>query len=889
MSLVLGGISSIFANCAVAQIIPDNTLKSTERSVVNLNPNNLNMDVIEGGANRGANLFHSFQQFSVLTGRTAFFNNNSNIQNIITRVTGQSFSNIQGTIQTNGTANLFLINPNGIVFGPNATLNINGSFVASTANSVLFTDGTVFSATAPQTSPLLTVSVPIGLQLGSTPKDIVNQSQASPNGAVNSSGLPVGLQVPSGKTLALIGGNITLNGGNLTATGGQVDLGSVAGTGLVTLIPTDKGYSLGYAGIQNFGEIKLSQGAYVDASGDAGGNIFVQGGRMTLTDASQIISNTISQNGGEVSIRASQLNLDGGSGISTLATGAGRGGNVTVNATDSVTLSGATPDGQITSGFSVATTANGDAGTLRIDTGKLIVQGGAQVQNVTLGSGNAGDLLVKATDSVTLTGTTPDGQSSSSLTTQTQGTGNGGTLRVDTGKLIVRDGAQVQATTYSSGNAGALIVKATDSVELSGISPITPTNGLQPIQSSLTTQAFTGATGDAGNITITTGKLSVRDGASVRAATAAGTGGDLTVVATNLVELTGTSNNPLFSSVLTTTTSSNKNGGNLNIDTKQLIVQGGAQIFTNTYGGGNSGNLTVNALESVEVLGTAAANITILSQLGASSSPQATGDAGNITVIAPTIRLDNLGGIFTQSNSGKGGNITLQAQDLLTLRHNSTISSSAGIGDPSTGIPQLGGSGGNLTLHVGPLIALENSNITANAHTGSGGNIQIKTLGLFHSPDSAITASSTYGVNGVVNITTLGFDVSNVLTLIRGNLIVVSQAIASSCIGNRNRERGSFTVTGTGNLPVNPYNDFDRWYAIPGAGTLTSRGSSQQSHVANNHSPVTLPNWKIGDPIVEAQGIIVTPDGRTLLGTKAMTMSQARELVCHPDENSQKP
>lgn len=191
-ALVFGGaIATCCGNYAVAQqIVPDATLGTAESSVVTPNTGGFPGDVISGGATRGANLFHSFEQFSVLSGRAAFFNNAANIQNIISRVTGSSVSNIDGLLGANGTDNVFLLNPNGIVFGPNATLNIGGSFLASTASSLNFADGTQFSATAPQAAPLLTVSVPIGLQFGGTAGSILNQSRAT-----NSSCQVVGLQV----------------------------------------------------------------------------------------------------------------------------------------------------------------------------------------------------------------------------------------------------------------------------------------------------------------------------------------------------------------------------------------------------------------------------------------------------------------------------------------------------------------------------------------------------------------------------------------------------------------------------------------------------------------------------------------------------------------------
>ena len=190
---------------------------------------------ITGGTQAGQNLFHSFGQFSLSPSsiNTAVFNHNPAIQNIITRVTGGSISNINGRIQA-GNVNLFFLNPSGIVFGEQASLEIGGSFIASTANSLKFADGQAFNLSTPAESALLLVNVPIGLQYGASPGSI--QVQGSGNFIfVNPDPFqivrdfrPPGLAVQPGKTLALIGGSVEIQGGNLTAEDGQIAIGAVS-------------------------------------------------------------------------------------------------------------------------------------------------------------------------------------------------------------------------------------------------------------------------------------------------------------------------------------------------------------------------------------------------------------------------------------------------------------------------------------------------------------------------------------------------------------------------------------------------------------------------------------------------------------------------------------
>lgn len=199
-------VSILTSNPCLAQITPDTTLGNQNSHVmtgVNIKGNQA--DLIEGGVQKGSNLYHSFLEFNVNNGQRVYFANPTGVDNILSRVTGTSPSNILGTLGVNGAANLFLLNPQGIIFGTNAQLDIQGSFLATTANSFVFPDGSKFSATNPQAPPLLTMSVPVGVQFGLQPTaSITNQGH-----------------LVTGKDLTLNAGNLDLQGtleavGNLT-------------------------------------------------------------------------------------------------------------------------------------------------------------------------------------------------------------------------------------------------------------------------------------------------------------------------------------------------------------------------------------------------------------------------------------------------------------------------------------------------------------------------------------------------------------------------------------------------------------------------------------------------------------------------------------------------
>ena len=678
-----GGIN----NSAFAQITPDSTLGDEGSLVKPFFPDlpDALLDQIEGGAIRGANLFHSFEQFNVSEeGAAYFYSPSAEIQNILARVTGGNPSEILGQLSTFGNSqpNLFLINPNGIIFGQKASLDLGGgSFVATTANAIQFGNQGFFSASAPDVPPVLTVNPSALLfnQIGAG--SIINKSVAQNFDFDNYiNGIPIvgGLQVREGKSLLLVGGNVELQGGQLHALGGRVELGGLAGTGTVGL---DNNLHLSFPDGVARADVSLSNGAIVSASG-AGGVIEVQGRRITITDGSQIKTQTIE-------------------------------------------------------------------------------------------FGQPGRLLVTASDSVELSGTSEDGKLFSALLSQTFGSEPAGDLTIKTGKLIVQDGAQVSADTFSQGDGGKLTVLASDSVELSGKSTLA--DGTE-VQSGLFTVASdpykTGNIGDGGDLTIQTGRLIVRNGAGVAVS-------------------------------------------------RQVSDSGNER------------------------------------------------KAGNLEIAARSIQL-NRGFLSATTQSGKGGDITLQVQDLLILRHGGEISTSAGTRNQ-------GGDGGNINIDTQFLVALpsEDSDISADAYTGKGGNVQITAQDIFgiqsrrkNTPQSDITASSKLGIDGVVRINTPDIDPSRGLVALPTELVDASGLIAQNCSSGGSQVASRFTVTGRGGLPDNPSETLSSnavWTDLRPNLNLAATSSSSAMATRGSHPTAA--------PLVEAQGWVINDKGEIVLTASAPTVT----------------
>lgn len=374
-------------------------------------------------------------------------------------------------------------------------------------------------------------------------------------------------------------------------------------------------------------------------------------------------------------------------------------------------MSGTSANGKNSSLLSSGSTGSGDAGNLTIQTGQLIIQDGAEVSSFTNGAGKAGNLLVNANDSVEVSGTSADGKFVSALTTLTNNAGNAGDLTIQTGRLIIRDGAFVSTDTRGTGNGGNLLVQAGDSVEVVGAQP----NGF-PSRLSAWVEGRDGPRGNGGNLTIETGTLSIRDGGSVSTETfSQGNAGNLQVSAREGVEVVGegpvTAELPNgVSSSLTSAVSSGGvgNGGNLTIEAPRLSVRDGAQVSVDLYGQGKGGNIQIRASKGVEVVGAGRirkledSTIRLSSSINANVLGNAIGEGGDINIETQVLSLRDGGGV-TASTLGKGnaGNITVLASKSVEIVGAASDGSVSGI--DTNVLRGAVGQGGNINIDTGVL------------------------------------------------------------------------------------------------------------------------------------------------------------------------------------------
>lgn len=893
----------------LAQIAPDNTLGAENSEVKSIDELR---DRIEGGAIRGGNLFHSFSEFSVREGASVNFANPEGIVNIFSRVTGNNVSEIFGSLGVEGAANLFLMNPNGIIFGENSAVNVNGSFLATTAEDIKFDNGESFSASSPDL-PLLTVNFPIGLGFGSDPGSINLRGTENnvvveiPSFKVIKEDYTSGIKTDPGKNISLIGGNINFDGGGLQAAGGNIEIFSVGGRENIELLRDENWFTTDPSNVSQLRNIKLDNAAYIDTSNDLAGNIRLTGKNITLDKGSVVLANSSLSSNHNIDINATGLlELKGSFGNNTLNVFP-KNNNISLDAFQgksnfySISLIGADLVESLVNQKSTGGNINVDAQGIRIaDAGEI------RTVSFSKFGGSAGDVNLNAED-ISVSGTNNiDGLVTSVINSSTgiDSGGNSGNVNIITSRLQVLNGGQIKADTYArqaKGSGGKINIDAeqillkrdfnnnsTPLFSRTGLS-VSPgisrgsagsiniqTKDLEIDNADINSSTFNEfGRESSGAVEINANQIKILNGGAIKAETAAGNAASIIINADN-IELNGTRGNFAdFSGGISTSTRFNSfgQGGNIQIKTNSLKIFNGAIVRAISLGSGDAGNINIDA-ESIEIGGVDrfALDPVASERVSKINTASLKSNGGNLTISSDSIDLDNFAKIQATSIQGnRGGNIQIDT-DSLILSNQSNITASA----------QGQGNGGNITLDADVLAGLENSDITANAVGGKGGNIDITSDFIFSlesrnqlTPNSDITASSELGIDGTVTLNAPDNNlIEEFLVAAKDFGYVVEAPIPGSSCLNKQQERVQFIDLGGSIAPGPDDQLFDEEdFDDPVTPTPTTATQIQRDIVYD---------WHPGDPLIEANSVQTLPNGKKYLAAVRSTSPLNLNLCTRP-------
>jgi filamentous hemagglutinin family protein len=627
LSINLLGIFVLQIDSALCQITPDATLGS-ESSVVNTNTltNGGKENIISGGATRGTNLFHSLKDFSIESGSQAYFENPSGIRTIISRITGSSQSLILGKLGVLGSADLFFINPNGIIFGNDSSLDLNGSLFISTANSINFSDG--FEFNAEQGNNILEINghgVPQKFIFNSNAPIIINgngHNLSVTDITLNGIGSSFGLNI-AGKGFYIYGGDVFLNAGVITNASGNIQIGGVK-KGEIQIQNQQGIWNTDYSGVLEFGSISLSNRSLIDISGPLSGNISLFGNSIFVNSESVILSSTSNSQlsgtislfandkivfsneslelvenpvpalilsltyGGEptnIEINTNNLDLLGGANIFTNGLFNGNTGNIVINA-NNIFLGEAVLDASFNSKLNIISTIQsglGKSGNIVINTRSLKILEGGGISTVNFGTVGGGNIFVFASDYITVDGRTPDQSLPSIISSLSFSQGNAGDIKISTPNFNILNGAIVSSLALTDGSSGDIEI-STNNLNING--------GGSGILSSATTAdpVVTNAlnlspvSGSSGNINIKAQTIRINDGGIGTINTGTGNAGTVTIDSKAIALSNGqiTASAGLFG-----------NGGNININTIALAGDRSSQIVANAQQG-QGGNININ-------------------------------------------------------------------------------------------------------------------------------------------------------------------------------------------------------------------------------------------------------------------------------------------------------
>ncbi len=713
----------------------------------------------------GSNLFHSFDAFNFFAGESATFTGPNAVENVIGRVTGDGASFIDGPLGCAiPDANLYLLNPGGVVFGPNASLDVGGSFHVSAGDYIRLGNEGIFYADLSNNTSLAAAPPSAFGFLGDSPGGVSIQECE--------------LRVLAEESISVVGGDIEIVAGRLVAPGGRLHIGGVGSPGEILPDNADQAPDLQMAGFSNLGDIHISDST-LTAVGETSGSIFIRGDDMDLDGAEIYTTTRTPQAAGDINIRLTgDLRMTSGANIdassywtgpvgnilidarrlevvegSRITTHAKEGsqdqaGDITISTAESVVISGGWADGMpLQSAVFSGAFGKGDAGGISISTPELIIEDGAGIfsmvyygfdmfGNVVTGgdagdilldvgrlevngsrilsycggmtTGLAGDITINASESASIF-------NSSFIDATTYGAGGGGTIRITTPNFEIENSVMEASThEWSQGKAGDIILDI----------------GCLALINNAGISTHTEGAGDAGELLLTAGRLNLINGGQISSSTAGpGAGNHVTVDASEGVLISGQSPDGYTSAILSgsvgdgdagvvsilspeltliggvveTGSSAKGDAGGINVDVERLTLENGGRLQGNTTGEGHGGAIHVTASDSVFI-----------------SDKDDTGYPGGIHSVA--------------FGDGAGGNIEIRGGRVLQVTDGALISAeSMGNGDA-----------GNIALHADDLLFVENGSVWTEARQSDGGDIRLTSGNMVHLREGEISAS----VNG---------------------------------------------------------------------------------------------------------------------------------------------
>ncbi|MEO5339127.1 MAG: filamentous hemagglutinin N-terminal domain-containing protein [Magnetococcus sp. MYC-9] len=705
------------------------------------------------GTLQGGNLFHSFSQFDLVSGEKATFSNSGGqtIRNVFSRITGGRGSTIDGTIQsTMAGANLYFMNPKGIVFGPNAALDVSGSFHVTSGDSIQFGGTNRFQADKSQPSTLVAVDpVAFGFLGAKTEGITLNNSI---------------LRLPAQKDFSIVGGPISMTNSAVVSEGGNIRLISINGAEEVKLdanqaetLPVGALGTLSIGRSKNFTAWPGHPGwSYFDlevgsaTEGMTGGSIFILGKSLNLSR-----SGIGAEGGGTVGIKVADLVARDGAIVSASGLVLDASGNVTIAGINSSGRSSrlqAEPPGNIT--LNAANLYLQDGGWIGVNTNSSTPGG-------TLTVNTPGDLIISGENGSAY------GIQANSMSGQSNA-GAGGNIHLNVGNLAIRDGGWISTQTDGPGKGGEIIIKAAKDVKITG----TDSDG-EPSQIRSTSAGEMFGAGAGGAIILESADLFLNSGGMITSDTyGPGRGGNISIKSRSMTardQSAGVAE--LLSTLSFGTDPGAGSGGDILLEVNALSLTHNGKIVSNTFGPGKSGNISIISSDIITIDGPSS-RIVSVPHLYVFRSGE--GQGGDITLDAHSVVLTNGGWISAENGPGKGGNIAIKA-DAITVDGNDsqdsaiqTISDAGHGGDISLNvrslvlnggelslIPSSTGNGGKMAITVGDTLSVTHGgSISASAfHGGNNGTIAIQggTVlidGGRYSADGSFTQSNITSVSG---------------------------------------------------------------------------------------------------------------------------------------------